>query len=230
MAVAHDAATESHTGTTGSTSEGSFNISHTGRAEGSGGIQGVGAFVFVNANADDCLGVTYAGVPLMRLAEAIDTTTEPGRCWLYFRGVGLSGLGGAQTMTVSRNNNANVMYAVCFTVTAAKDTHIYVPGIVLLQNNGTLAEQSVTDGSPGTNSVRYAGINSGLGSAAPAGASSTAMHSIVIGAARNCATVRETTAGQGSRSVGFSSGTTDDRAAVHAAVFEIDQLMGRGQF
>lgn len=34
-------------------------------------------------------------------------------------------------------------------------------------------------------------------------------------------TVRETTAGQGSRPVGFSYGTSDDRAAVHLAVREV---------
>lgn len=226
MAIAHDNATESAV----SASEASFAISHTGRAEASGGIQGVGAFVTVNANANDCLSVDYAGAPLMRIAEVINTGGETARTWLYFRGVGLSGLGGAQTLTVNRNNNANNMYAVCFTVTAAKDTHIHVPGIVALTTNGgtsTLAEQSVTDGSPGSNSLRYAGVNSGLGTPPAQGANSTQLHTNDF-TSRSASVCRETTAGQGSRSVGFSSGTADDVCALHAAVIEIDQLMGRG--
>jgi len=226
MAVGHDSAVESHTGTSGNSNSASFGWTHTGRAEGSGGIQGIGVFVINNVDVDDCLGVDIAGVQLMRIAVAINGTGEPGRCWLYYRGVGLAGLGGNQTVTVTRVNNANVMYAVSFSVTAAKETHIHVPGIVLIQSaSTTLAEQSVGDGSPGSNSLRYACVNSGLGTPPAQGANSTQLHTIDF-TARGCSTCRETTAGQGSRSVGFSSGTADDAAAVHAAVIEIDQLMG----
>jgi hypothetical protein len=46
---------------------------------------------------------------------------------------------------------------VSVAVTADCDTTTGTP--VLLQADGTAAEQSVTDASPGTNSVRYAGMN-----------------------------------------------------------------------
>jgi hypothetical protein len=47
------------------------------------------------------------------------------------------------------------------------------------------------------------------------------LQSIILGAAAGMQTVRETTAGQGARSVGFTSGTSDDVAAVHLAVSEL---------
>lgn len=213
MAVAFDATSESHTGTTGSASQASFSWTHTVV----GVPAGVLVFVFTNANSALISSVTYGGVTMAAVSggEAIDTATEAGRCNAYFLGDNIPS--GNQTVQVNRTNNATVMYAVAATVTAAHGTE--ATGVVLLQNDGTLAEQSVTDGSPGTNSLRFAGINSGLATAPSAGASSTVMHGINFGA-RSCQTVRETTAGQGSRSVGFSSATSDDRAAVHLAVRE----------
>jgi hypothetical protein len=143
------------------------------------------------------------------------------------------------------------MYAVAVTVTAATDTQVHTGGIVLVQTDGTCAEVSVTDGqSSGPDSMRFAGINSGLSSvvdltppATPGlnvlsdGASSTLLHSITVTGGtptRSCAVVRETTAGIGSRSVGFLSTTSDDRAAVHLAVREVvastvvKDMIGRG--
>ena len=217
MAVAHDASVESHTGTTGSTSAASYNWTHTVV----GTPRGILIFAYTNANADNNLSVDYGGIDIPQVpgGEAIDTTTEPGRCTVFFRGTGIPT--GNQTVTVTRTNNANTCYAVSISVTAGDDTWIPRGSIILLQNNQTLAEQSVNDGSPGTNSVRYAGIWSGLAAGAPTGANSTALQSIILGAAAGMQTVRETTAGQGARSVGFTSATSDDVAAVHLAVSEI---------
>lgn len=175
-------------------------------------------FTFVNANADNATGVTYNGitVPVVSGGRAVDTATEAGDCKAWFLGVNVPS--GAQTVAVTRTNNANVMYAVAVTVTASLP--LGVRGIVLLQENQTLAEQSVDDGSPGTNSLRYAGLNSGITAFPSQGANSTALVSIAFGA-RSAGVVRETTAGQGSRSVGFSSATNDDVAAVHLAIYEI---------
>jgi hypothetical protein len=150
---------------------------------------------------------------------AIDTTTEAGRCVAWFGGTFIPG--GTQTVVVTRNNNGNVMYAVAITGTVAAGKIASVTGAVLLENDGTLAEQNVADGSPGANSVRYAGVNSGLGTPPAQGASSTQLHTIDF-TSRGISVCRETTAGQGSRPVGFSSGTSDDRAAVHLAVIEVD--------
>jgi len=219
MAVAHDASAESHAGTTGSASEAFFDFTITPV----GTARGLLVFTFVNANADNALSVKIdptganTDVPAVSGGRAVDTATEPGDCKAWFLGAGLPA--GAMTIRVNRTNNANVMYAVAVTVTAAGDTQAYTPGIVLLQEDGTLAEQSVDDGSPGTNSLRYAGINSGLAAPPAQGTNSTTTQSIDFGA-RVASLVRENTAGQGSRSVGWSTATSDDRAAVHLAVRE----------
>jgi hypothetical protein len=217
VAVAHDASVESHTGTTGSTSAASYNWTHTVV----GVPRGILIFAYTNANADNNLSVDYGGVDIPKVpgGEAIDTTTEQGRCTAFFRGTDIPT--GNQTVTVTRANNANTCYAVSISVTAGTDTVVPPGSIILLQNNQTLAEQSVNDGSPGANSLRYAGIWSGLAAGAPTGANSTGLQSIIIGTAAGMQTVRETNAGQGARSVGFTSGTSDDVAAVHLAVSEI---------
>jgi hypothetical protein len=162
--------------------------------------------------------VTYGGVGLTRLTggSAQDAAGELGRMDAFFLG---SGLGtGNQTITVNRTNNATVMYAAAATVTAGADTAVPAT-IVLLQGDGTLTVQSVNDTSPGQNSVRYAGGYSGLGSPPAAGTGSTLLNSIDIGA-YGSALVRETTAGQGARNVGFNA-ATDDRAVVHLAIREL---------
>lgn len=212
-AVAFDASSESHTGTTGSTSAASFSWTHTPV----GSAKGVLVFVWTNANADYISTVTYGGVdvPAVSGGEASDTAGEPGRCTAFYLGSGLPQ--GAQTVVVNRTNNATTMYAVAATVTCIGDTEVYTPGIVLVTGDSTVAQQNVDDGSPGANSVRFAAGHFGHTTPPTAGAASTAMQSIDIGATCFVA-VRETTAGQGSRAVGLSSGTSDDRAIVHLAV------------
>jgi hypothetical protein len=225
MAVAHAHASESHTGAIGSISEASFNWQHDDPAA-TPAPKGVLIFV-VNlvSNTDIVSSVTYnsVSVPKVTGAEAGDTTTEPGHVTTYFLGSGVSTTDPA-TVVVNRTNNTDELWAVAVTVTAAagKDTDIHTAGIVLLQDDGTLAEQSVTDGSPGSNSVRYAAAFSGLPSFPPTGASSTALFDFDTGQ-QTAAVVRETTAGQGARNVGFASGTSDDRAVVHLAIKEISQ-------
>jgi len=225
MAVAHDTAVESHTGTAGSTNEASFDISITPASN----VRGILVFTYVNADAGDALSVKInpAGVnldvPAVTGGEAADTAAETGRCKAWLLGSDIPA--GTLTIRVNRNNNGNEMYAVVISVTALTD--VEPTGVVLVQEDGTLAEQSVTDGSPGTNSVRYAAVNSGLstiGTAAAAntcipGANSTRLLSIDFGN-RVADSMLETTAGQGARSVGFSSTTSDDRAAVHLAIRE----------
>lgn len=216
MAVSLGILSESHTASTGSTSEASFSWTHF--ASGSNN-SGVVVFTFVNANADDATSVTYGGVSMTAVTggRAVDTTTEPGDCKAWFLGTGVPG--SDQTVTVNRTNNANVMYAIAMSFQAGSDTE--TNGVVLLQGNQALAEQSVTDGSPGTNSLRCAGVNSGLATHPAAGASSTEIHFFPdTPGSRSISAVHETTAGQGSRSIGFSA-ATDDVAAVHLAVREI---------
>jgi hypothetical protein len=216
MAVAHSAASESHTGATGSANQAAFSWTHTQTGTPQGVVVFVSTFV---SNADLITSVTYGGVALTRLAGglALDNAGETGRLDTFFLG---SGLGtGNQTITVNRTNNATVMYAAAATVTAGANTAVPTQTIVLLQGDGTLAAQTVNDTSPGQNSVRYAGCYSGLNAPPTAGTGSTLLNSIDIGN-YGSALVRETTAGQGARSIGFT-GATDDRAAVHLAIREL---------
>lgn len=219
MAVGFSASSESHTGTTGSVSEASFQWTHTPV----GTPKGVLIFL-VNLDTDQTTNptITYGGVdvPAVPGGVAVDTATELGRCATFFLGSGVPT--GAQTVLVNRNNTANEIWCVCITVTAAAgiDTEVHLPGIVLLQENGTLTVQSVTDGSPGSNSMRFAGGMSGLAAPPPAGTGSTLLQSFDTGN-QVAAVVRETTAGQGARNVGLNSTTADDRAVVHLAVREV---------
>ncbi len=213
MAVAHDAVSESHTGTTGDKSHASFTWNHIPV----GTPRGILVFVFCDdANADNTTSVTYGGTTMTRVSGSLaaDTTTEPGTVVAYF--LGSSVPTGTQAVVVNRTNNANEMYAVAISVTAATDTNTF--GVTLQQNDQAPAQANITDNSPGTNSVRYAAAHYG-GSGVPiAGASSTALISIDFGV-HTCGVVRETTAGQGSRPVGFAD-ASDDWACVLLAVRE----------
>ncbi len=219
MAVQPDWQNESHTGTTGSTSQASFTWDHFGSVS---GVQGVLIFTFVaNATGDLATGVTYGGatVPAVTGGRAADTATEPGDCKAWF--LGSSVPQGTQAVVVTRTNNASIMYAVSITFrVSAGIPNLETTGVVLLQEDGAYAQQSINDGSPGTNSLRCAGGYYGGAAPPPAGADSTLLHSIDLGAF-GCAVVKETTAGQGSRLVGFTQATSDDRAAVHLAVREV---------
>lgn len=217
MSVAHDAVTESHTGTTGSVSQASFSWTHTP----AGTPKGVLVYVFNTSSGTDIVtGVTYGGVPMTAVSGglAADTVGEPGNCKAYFLGTNIPT--GNQTVTVSRTNNANELYAVAITVTATTDTK--VTGVTVQQGDQTPAQASVNDGSPGTNSVRYAGAHYGGAAIPVAGANSTALVGIDFGA-RTVGVVRETTAGQGARSVGFAD-VSDDWACVLLAVVEVFDL------
>ena len=216
MAVAHSAASESHPGTSASSAQAAFSWTHTQ----TGTPQGVVVFVTTfNSVADLVTSVTYGGVALTRLTNgsAQDTAGEPGRVDTFFLGSGLGS--GNQTITVNRVNVGTVMYAAAATVTAGADTEVPTDTIVRLQGDGTLTVQSVNDNSPGVDSLRYAAAYSGLATPPAAGTGSTLLSNIDI-SAYGSAMVRETTAGQGARNVGFS-GNSDDRAAVHLVVREI---------
>jgi len=218
MAVSHAGSTESHTGAIGSISEASF--TWTGPV-GAPPHEGVLIFVFnLVSGANIVSSVTYGAtsVPLVAGGEAIDSAGEPGWCGAYFIGSGFP-TGSSQAVVVNRTNNTDELYATCTLLQALGDTEVYTAGIVLLQGDGTLAEQSVDDGSPGTDSERYAGTFSGLASVPGPGINTSALLSFDTGQ-QTAAVVREANTGQGSRLVGFASGTSDDRAAVHLAVRE----------
>lgn len=217
-AVARDAVSESHNSTTGSTNQTSFSWSHAGAAS---GVSGVLVFVLqANNTGDDAISVTYGGSSLSKVSGgmAADTTGESGMVTAWFLGSSIPQ--GTQTVVVNRTNNGDVMYAVAITVTASVDTQI-AGTPVLLQNDGTYAEQNVNSGT--ATAIRFAGGYSGGNSVLTAGANSTSYGtaaSIDFGA-YTYTTAYETTGGSGSRPVGFTYNTSDDRAAVHLAISEV---------
>ena len=217
MAVAFSSSAESHTGTTGSSNEASFNFTLTQ----TGTPAGVLVFVFnSNSSTFNVSGVTYGSSSLSRVTAASgeDTGGEPGRVDTYFLGSGLPS--GNQTVTVSRTNNSIVMYAVAMTVTVGAGNNAGTAGAGGFSEQGNLLESNIDDGSPGTNSLRFAGAYTGRPNPPGAGPNSTLLHSIDFGS-RGCSVVRETTAGQGSRPVGFDQSQNDDRAAAGLAVIEV---------
>lgn len=210
MAVAHDAASSLGAA---SASVASFSWTHTP----AGTPKGILVAVIGRSDADKVTGVTYGGVAMTRVApEAHETGGgDDGRCTLFFLGSGIPT--GAQTVLVSRVNDATSMTGMAVSVTALTDTQL--AGTVIFQNAAAgMPEENVDDGSPGTNSLRYAA--GFTGSAAPllAGANSTITSSFDFGVAA-CMMARETTAGQGSRPVGFDGGGSQS-AGVFTAITE----------
>lgn len=213
MAVAHDAVSESHTGTTGHSGSASFTWNHVPV----GTPKGVVVFVIGISSATDIItSVTYGGTAMTAVTSgfAADTANEPGFCKAYFLGASIPT--GTQAVVVNRTNNANVCYAMCATQTADSDTAY--AGVQTQAENQVRSEINIDDGSPGTNSLRYAGAYNGASSNPAAGANSTNIIGIQF-AAQGAGMVRENTAGQGARPVGFS-GLSDDWAAVFLAVKE----------
>ena len=235
MAVGFDVATESHAGTTGHSGSANFSWSHTG----GGSARGALVFVFgVVTNATPPVtSVTYGGTTMTAIPyTAKDTDTEPGQCTAYY----LDNCGtGTKTVQVNRSDSTpwtHVLYAVCYTVTAATATEVYLPGVKTYGGSssntgastsgtgtGTLAETTVDDGSPGTNSLRFMGRYQGTSNVTAAGANSTAPASAAASIDFGLYvidTFYETTAGQGARNVGGAT-ITDDVAAIALAVREL---------
>lgn len=226
MSVAHSQAWESHTGTTGSTSEASFPLftSQTVNA-----CQAALVFVVTIAATDNGSSVTWGATPMNAISyTASDTDTEPATIKGYFLDNCTTG---TVTCTVNRTNNGTIMYAVGATVTAASACEVYEAGMVTQggssQNTGATtsgtgtaasAAVAVNDGSPGANSQRYAITYMG-GNNAPAAdtTTSTSLFDIDFGS-YTVHFVRETTPGQGSRTVGFANTVNDDRAAIFLAI------------
>lgn len=218
MALAYDWMTESHGGTTPSTNEASFNWSHNPV----GVPKAVVVLTYGHSTSSDLVtGVSYASTALAAVpgGMAVNAGTEPGTTKLWFLGSGVP-TNDPATIVVDRVNDANGVYAIGITLTALGDCEIV--GIVLQESIGALAEVNVDDGSPGTNSIRIAAVNSGLAAIPAAGANSTTPASMGLDAgSRVDAICYETTPGQGSRPVGFSDAGSDDRAAIYFAVREI---------
>lgn len=219
MSLGFDVGSESHTGTVGSISEASFTWSHN-PVLGGAAPKGILIYVINLVSAANIVSsITYDGttIPLVAGGEASAPSGETGYCSVYFLGSGCPATD-PSNVVVNRTNNTDELWAVCMTLTAATDT--VTTGILLLEGSGTLDEQNVDDGSPGTNSMRFAGGFSGLNANPTIGANTSLVQGFDTG--NQVAHVgRESVVGQGSRPVGFSSGTTATRAHVYVAVREL---------
>lgn len=236
MSVAHDAESESTTGTTGHASV----PSHTWNHVPTGTPRAALVFVVTIAGTPVETSVTYGGVTMTKVAyDARASSAEPGSVTAYF----LDNVAtGTQAVVVNRTNNATVDYAAAFSVTAAGACEVYEAGIATRAGStantgasstgtdtGVSGESAVDDGSPGTSSQRYMGYYCGGSNVLAAGSNSTAGPSIDFGLF-TFATYRETTPGQGSRNVGSVTGTTDDRAMVALAIREVPTVVPRVPF
>lgn len=202
----------------------SFNIS---ASLGTGGRCGI-VFVVTYANVGVPIetGVTWNGTSMTQLYSGADTNTEPGAVRAYF----LDNISNG-AVTVSRTNNTVVCVGYAASVSALGECEVYqtvtVGGAGTTNTNantseaGTAAsgEVAVDDGSPGTSSLRYAANFTGNASPLSAGTNSTSLNTHDA-TAFGSTFVRETTAGQGSRNVGFATGVTDDYAVVAVAIRE----------
>ena len=214
MAVGFDAVSQSHTGAAGSISQASFTWNHAGASP-----RGVLIFTFTtNVNAQPVTTITYGGVniPAVANGQAADTTTEPGVCKAWFLGSGVPT--GTQAVVVNRTNNTNEVFAVCITITADSDTDY--TGILLSTNNQTLAQKNINDGSPGTDSMRFAGLHSGALTPAVGNNTTGLVLFNPSSSTTSIMVARETVAGQGSRPIGWTYAGSDDVGAVYLAVIE----------
>lgn len=230
MAVAHDAISESHTGTAGVASVASFTWNHTPTGTPRS------ALVFTLAiGANPVTSVTYGGTNMSAVPyTAYDSDTEPGFVQAWFLDNVASG---TQAVVVNRTNNAVVTYAVCMTQTAASACQVYSAGVKTIAAAGTeqtaasssgtgtsssWSSMTLDDGSPGTNSQRYMAVYSGAASVSTASTNTTSQST---GAAIDFgnyvfATYRETTPSQGAKALNITTAISDDLAVIGLAVRE----------
>ena len=194
------------------------------------GTLGTGAragIVFVATHGSAALdtGVTWNSVAMSLLYSATDTDTEPGAVRAYFLDNVTNGV-----ITVSRTSSAivTVGYAASISAASACDAYQTITQVSSTTNTnantsttgtGASGEVSVDDGSPGTSSMRFACHYTGAATPVAAGTNSTGLQ-LLDSTSFGSRFVRETVVGQGSRSVGFATGTTDDWALVAVAVRE----------
>jgi len=214
--VSYNVSSESTSGTSGVANVISFSWPNAA----TGTPEGILVFINSTTSATDYISsVTYGGVTMTRIAggSAVDNTAgEPGRTDTFF--LGSSVPTGTQNVVVNRTSNSQRMYGTAIAVNANFNTE--VTGLQLVNNDGTFPTLQINDGSPGTNSLRFAAGYSGGNNILSPGTGSTAVLDIDYGS-YTFTTVRETTAGQGSRGVGFNYNTSDDRAGVYLAVREV---------
>jgi hypothetical protein len=212
MTVAHDSIDESATWTT---TPDPFTFDHTPV----GTPRGVIVLITINAEggADGITSVTYGGVAMTRASPgfAQDTLSEPGSAYLYFLGSGIPT--GVQTVSINHTAGSGVKIATCCTVTAAADTEIAAAGVI--SEDATNPQIALDSGAD--SALRYCVINSGhgvVGNVAPLSGMSAV--SDIDHGSRIVRVDRQTTAGSGSFTIGYTA-TIEDVAMCAAAIKEV---------
>lgn len=225
MSVAVDATTEQvRTATTDP-----FTFSHAGQVSGSGGVQGVLVWVINGTiSTDEVNAVTYGGVALTQVGNAVDTATELGRCQVWFGGSGLPA--GSQTVSVDFTSaTATDQHIVVQTLTGARDLRLLEAQVT----NENATNPQHTQRHFGVEAMSFCGIYSGL--AAPGNlavlSGMTAVHDHDFGAFVSRVD-RETTASLTDTLIGYTS-AADDVAFVSLSIAEVvdpapgPQIVGR---
>jgi hypothetical protein len=174
--------------------------------------------------------VTYGGTSMAQLPySAYATSTERGGLTAWFLDNVPSG---AQTVAVTRTNNSQNVQAGCATVTAAGACEVPTSlmrakvgaGSDVTGGNATGSSTasnwtqmtSIDDGSPGTNSVRYMMVFTGLATAPGAGTDTTASGVEYDWGNNAWRCFRDTTPSQGSVTLNVGSAINADDLAVLA--------------
>jgi hypothetical protein len=165
-------------------------------------------------STDVVVGVTYGGVAMTRIRSNVDTTTEPGRVYIYFLGSSIPT--GAQTVSIDKTS-AVVCWATCVTLTAAADTEVIDHDGI--DNN--VADPQVTLQYGGREALAVCVLMSGTATN-PVGTLLSGMSRVADGdAGAYVHTVdRQTTAGTTDFTIGYTL-TSDDVAFSAVAVAEV---------
>lgn len=212
MAIAFDAASAAHSGTSSST--GNFSWTHTPV----GTPRGVLVLITLNAEAiDEISGVTYGGVAMAEITDSPllhATGAEDGALFGYFLGSGIPP--GAQTVAVTVSGSTRAKTAEAITVTAARDTVIDDTGTF---ESGGSATAQVTLATTADAVCAAAAHSGALTSGLNEDGNTTEIRLTTFTGSFSLAYGRRTTSGPGSFTLGWTSGS-DEQAVLAAAIVE----------
>jgi hypothetical protein len=176
---------------------------------------GILALFHVNNNGASASSVTYGGVALAKVDDAVDASGEPVRIEAWYLGAGIPG--GTQNLVVTLNT-AEYLSPIIISVAAAADTEVVAFGI--RENNQANPQIALDSGA--RSALRYCGIASGL---AAVGNLSPVAGMTAVGSRDHGSIVerydRRTSAETGSQTIGYTA-SSDDVAMVALALAEVE--------
>lgn len=171
-------------------------------------------------STDLVVSVTYGGVAMARKQSNVDTTTEPGRSYIYFLGSGVPT--GTQTVSVDLTSATTTdLFGISYTLDGSDDMETVDNDGV----DGNTANPSVTLQYAGRTCMAFSVLYSGLSlnSDVTVGASCTKDSTTDLSGNFTCAVEHQTTAGSSDFAIGFTS-ATDDVAYSAIAVSEVVKI------